>query len=395
MERRQFTQRSLLFGAATLSYSGREALLAQDQPSYRAAVIGASGRGDYGHRLDVIFQNLPNVDVVAVADSDPSKHESARKASGADTAYADYREMLEKEKPNLVSIAPRWTDQHHAMGMAALQAGAHLFMEKPFTQTLAEADELLKEAKARKLKIAVAHQMLLDPKITQLKASLDQGELGDLLEVRVIGKQDARAGGEDMVVLGTHLFDLARYFCGDAIWCTARVQEKGQEITRESGKTAIKEDLGKIAGDSIYAYFMMSNGADLTFQSRAEGSNVQGPWGLELIGTKAKVRVFAGHPVKVFWVTAAKIENYTYPYVELFSSPVEEAPDRPDSFWMDYGNRRLVDDWLRAIRFERRDPICSGYRAMKSLEMITAVFRAGISRNRVYLPLSDRSSPFV
>ncbi len=391
MDRRYFSQRSLLCGAAALSVSGGRG---QDGQPLRAAVIGHSGRGNYGHRLDVIFCDLPNVQVVAVADADASQHDAAKKATRAPVAYADYREMLEKETPNLVSVAPRWTDQHHTMGMAALQAGAHVYMEKPFTQTLAQADELLAIAKAANLKIAVAHQMLLDPKITQIKEALDKGELGDLHEIRIFGKQDARAGAEDMIVLGTHLFDLARYFAGNANWCSARVMEKGREITRESGRSALKEDLGKIAGDHVFAHFAMSGGVNLTFQSRPNGSEINGAWGLELIGSKAKVRVFAGHPVRTFWVTAAKIKNYTYPYVELFAGEEEKVPKRPGSFWMDLGNRRLVEDWLRAIQFGRSEPICSGFRAMKSLEMITGVFQAAIQRKRVHFPLSDRSAPF-
>lgn len=55
--------------------------------------------------------------------------------------------MLVKEKPDLVAIGPRWATEHHAMSMAALQAGAHLYLEKPFTITLAEADDIVRLAK--------------------------------------------------------------------------------------------------------------------------------------------------------------------------------------------------------------------------------------------------------
>jgi hypothetical protein len=57
-------------------------------------------------------------------------------------------------------------------------------------------------------------------------------------------------------------------------------------------------------------------------------------------------------------------------------------------------NRRVVDDWLAAIR-ENREPVCSGFAAMKSLEMIHAVFAAGISRGRVELPLKKRQHPLA
>ena len=83
----------------------------------RAAIIGHTGRGDYGHGLDVLFNDLPGVQVVAIADPVAAGREAAAKRCGALRQYADYREMLAKEKPQLVSIAPRWSDQHHAVAM--------------------------------------------------------------------------------------------------------------------------------------------------------------------------------------------------------------------------------------------------------------------------------------
>jgi hypothetical protein len=55
-------------------------------------------------------------------------------------------------------------------------------------------------------------------------------------------------------------------------------------------------------------------------------------------------------------------------------------------------NARVVDDWLDAISQERQ-PICSGYSAMKALEMAMAVFAAGLQRTRVELPLKNRQHP--
>ena len=55
-------------------------------------------------------------------------------------------------------------------------------------------------------------------------------------------------------------------------------------------------------------------------------------------------------------------------------------------------NRRVVDDWLEAVERDR-EPVCSGFAAMKSLEMIHAVFAAGLARARVALPLLRRSHP--
>src|SRR5688572_12474090 len=105
----------------------------------KAAVIGHTGRGDYGHGLDTIFQNRAGVEVVAVADPDATGRARVAGKIKAPRQYADYRELLQKERPNLVSVAMRHADQHHAIILAALRSGAHVYAEKPFTVTSAEA----------------------------------------------------------------------------------------------------------------------------------------------------------------------------------------------------------------------------------------------------------------
>src|SRR5438876_469482 len=93
------------------------------QTKIRAAIIGHTGQGDYGHGLDQIFNHRPEIEVVAIADPVASGRAAAVARSGALRQYDDYRLMLQREKPRLVCIAPRWTDQHHAMAIAALDIG--------------------------------------------------------------------------------------------------------------------------------------------------------------------------------------------------------------------------------------------------------------------------------
>ena len=122
--------------------------------------------------------------------------------------------MLAKEEPDLVVVAPRWSEEHHAMGMAALRAGAHVFFEKPFTPFPAQADELLAEAAARGLRCAVAHQVRMQPSALFLRQQIEAGLIGELLEVSAIGSCDRRAGGEEMMILGCHVFDMLRMLVG-------------------------------------------------------------------------------------------------------------------------------------------------------------------------------------
>src|SRR3954469_12971768 len=105
--------------------------------TYRVAVIGRTGKGNYGHGLDVVWKALDNVRVVAVVDEDEKGRAAAAKRLGAANAYADYREMLEKERPQIVSVADRWLDAHKDMVTACARAGASVFLEQPMARTLA------------------------------------------------------------------------------------------------------------------------------------------------------------------------------------------------------------------------------------------------------------------
>lgn len=353
---------------------------------YRAAIIGHTGKGDYGHGLDVIFNDHPRIEVTAFADPSPKGNKAPRH-------YAVYSEMLDKEKPELVSVAPRWTDDHFAMCMAALKAGAHLIVEKPFMQTLAEADQVLALAKEKKRKIAVAHQMRHAPSIQHLKQSLGSGLIGDLLEIRAHGKQDARAGGEDMIVLGTHMFDLMRFFAGDPVWCTAHIMQNAEEITRANVRSA-SEGIGPIIGNNISAQFAFPNGIVGSFTSRGNNRETAGHWGLHLVGSKGIVRVTADALPAVWLLKAGSFSDSgkTDQWLRLPDDPTVNWTKEQKAF---YGaNRRLLEDWLGAID-QDREPLCSGHDGMKAVEMCMGVFDAGLSRARVSFPLKSRKHPLA
>ena len=391
INRRKFFQNSaLLAGGAALALHAQEA---KSNGVLRAAIIGHTGRGDYGHGLDVIFNDVPNVEVVAVADPDANGRVAAARKSKAARQYADYREMLAKEKPRLVSIAPRWTDQHHAMALAALQSGAHIYMEKPFTQTLTEADELLAVADKAGLKIAVAHQMRLAPNIMHLKRALAAGLIGELVELRSWGKQDERAGGEDMLVLGTHVFDLLRSFAGEPDWCTARILHQGREFTQADARTA-REQIGLLGGNEIEAQFAFANGIFATFTSRAKLRETVGHWGIELIGSKGVVRILLDIFPAVFTLQSSgwKSDGKSDSWQPLKDDPTLKLSAEEKGFGP--ANRRVVDDWLTAIR-QNREPSCSGRNGMKAVEMVMAVYQAGLSGRRIMFPLTDRKHPLA
>ncbi len=395
VSRRQFLARTALATASGALLTGCQTVTRTSEKEssgkLRAVVIGHTGKGNYGHGMDIVMAGHPEVELVAVADANPDGLLKALAKLKTPRTYADYREMLEKEKPDLVSIATRWTVEHKAMGLAAIKAGAHIYTEKPFTTDLAEADAVLAAAKKAGTKIAVAHQMHVAQNIVYLKEQLDKGLIGDLLEIRANGKQDKRAGGEDMLVLGTHLFDLMRLFAGDAEWCTARVQTQGRDITLKDARKAT-EGIGLVAGEDIYAQFGFANGVNGLFVSRERQATVSGSWGMDLIGSKGMVKIQANIPPRIF------LQKYGAWTEKGGSSAWEPLPGDPltgvseSQHNTTAGNRVLLDSLIAASR-TGGEPACSGYDGMKAVEMVMAVYHAALAKRRVTLPLTDRSHP--
>src|SRR5215813_9325212 len=149
---------------------------------YRVAVIGRTGKGNYGHGLDVVWKGLDNVEIVAVADENDRGRAAAAKRLGAANAYADYREMLEKERPQIVSVADRYLDAHRDMVVACARAGASIFLEKPMCRTLAEADEMVEACERAHVKLAIAHQTRYSPRLQRVRELIADGLIGDILE---------------------------------------------------------------------------------------------------------------------------------------------------------------------------------------------------------------------
>ena len=358
------------------------------EPTFlRAAVIGHTGRGDYGHGLEGIFQNRPGIELVALADPDDAGRKTIAAKIRAPRTYADYRMMLAKEKPRLVSVAMRHADLHHEIILTCLKAGAHVYAEKPFTRTPSEADELLAEADRRGLKIAVAHTLRLAPQMTRFRQALREGLIGDVLEMRAYGKQDARAGGEDLMVLGSHLMDLMRASAGDPVSCSARVLQQGRPITKEDARL-VKDDVGLVAGDEVFATYVFPNGINASFSSSARLKETVGEWGIEVLGSKGAARINCDVPALVFvrrsgkWTPAGRNDEWT-PLDAKDLRTVSETRMNP------------VTDWLDAIA-KNREPECSGRNGAWAIEMVMAVYYSSLAGGApVVFPLKVRTHPLA
>ncbi|MBM4077075.1 MAG: Gfo/Idh/MocA family oxidoreductase, partial [Planctomycetes bacterium] len=189
--RRKFLQHSALAGLAmsTAVYSQ-----AATKEKYRVGIIGCTGKGDYGHGLDRVWSGVARTEVVAVADENPAGLESAKMTTGAKRGYADYRKMLANEDLDIVAVAPR-LDLHRDMVLACAEHGRHVYMEKPFVRDLEQADDVVQACEKNGIKLSIAHINRFSPIRMMCKKLVEDGEIGEILEIRSRGKEDSRRGG--------------------------------------------------------------------------------------------------------------------------------------------------------------------------------------------------------
>ncbi len=363
---------------------------------YRVGVIGRTGKGDYGHGVDTVWKEIDRAHVVAVADENESGRLKAKERVGASAAYADYREMLDKEKLDIVAVGPRWLDQHRDMVVAAAEHGCHVYMEKPFCRTPAEADEIVSALEMRHLKLAVAHQTRWSPPIEVARREIQKGTIGRVLEVRARGKEDSRrGGGEDLWVLGSHALDLMRAFAGDPSSCYATVFQNGHPVTKADVSEG-NEGIGPLAGDTIHATYALPQGVAGYFSSvRGAGTNPS-RFGIQIFGSGGVLEVLSGHPAECWllqdpaWSPGRSGKSW----VKVSSGGVGQ-PETLPATGLHGGNVLAVNDLLDCIEKPDQQPRCSMYDGRWTVEMISAVFDSQRLQRTVTLPLENRQGPLT
>ena len=369
-------------------------------PSYRAVAIADSTRErPYGHAIHKAWLGLPDVEMVALADPVEDARVERGAEIGAQTLYADYREMLDKEQPDLVSVCPHFFDLHGQWLLDSIEAGAKgIYVEKPLTASLAEADAVVEAADRRDVKIAVAHQNRYRPSIRHAVEMVRAGEIGDLRWIRAQGKCDVRGATHDLMVLGTHLLDAIRLFAGDPLWATGHMLQGDRDVTPDDVFDG-PEGLGKMAGDSLIGYFAFDSGAVATFESFARKERPSGTswFGFELWGSDGGISIRSAGRDLYRYPAQAPIPGDPSLAWEAIDAPVvtfvDGTPADPAS-WTTAGNQQAAADIVRCIE-NGGEPESSARQARATLEMVMAILEGQRTKARVTFPLETRENPLA
>jgi predicted dehydrogenase len=349
-------------------------------------VIGHTGQGNYGHGEDTVWLKIPQTKIVAVADADPKGLADAAQRLGGVKAYADYKVMLAETKPDIAAICARHIHEHRDMIVAAVGAGVKgIYIEKPFVRTSAEADEIVKLCAEKGVRLAIAHRNRYHPVVDVVKQLVASGEIGELKEVRVRGKQDHRGGGLDLWVLGGHGFNLATLFTGSAISCEATILVEGRPATKADIRPG-DEGVGLIVGDEIHARYETRSGIPLYFDSK-KGTPAKGtPFGTRLIGTKGVISLqIDEEPLAILERDGQK--------TPITTAGIGKPEPIKDIRQVNGGHHGAVRDLLAAIA-EKREPLCGPEAGRETVELTLAVFASFVADGKkVALPLAGRAHP--
>ena len=360
-----------------------------------------------GHFTHFAFTGLPGVEIAALADANPEAEKNYH-LCGAKRLYTCYEEMMEKERPDIVVLCSRLPCEHYTGIKFALEHHCHVLCEKPLADDLLRADELRQLAEKTHCKVQVAHLARFAPAFREMKRLIRAGEIGRVLTCYMRGKEDPRGGGEDMMVLGTHLFDAACWIFGLPESVYGDVRNGGVNIG-ENDLLQTQENIGKCSGDEIFALFRFPDGINGIFESRkilpqvAAGMRM----GMTVAGTKGNltIRYTADRSLRICRNVPVPVEDSNQ-YEKVVLPEPEEIPGAekidPDAWQMDFSqyhhiyfaenNRRAAWDLLQAIKNDT--PCTAGIgTAVHSLEMILGIYASAVKKAPLPLPLRDRTHP--
>ncbi len=145
--------------------------------------IGVIGLGWFGEIHCETIVGVPNMELAALCTRRPDRLAQQAAKFGVKKTYADYHDMLADPDIDAVSIVTMW-DQHTDPTVAALQAGKHVFLEKPMASTVADCEKIMAAAAQSKGILQIGHICRFNPRYRMAKQAIDEGRIGRIVALQ-------------------------------------------------------------------------------------------------------------------------------------------------------------------------------------------------------------------
>ena len=252
--------------------------------------VGLVGVGGNGGRFLEAYATNPRVAVAAICDVRDDHRQALQERYSVPHGYADVESLLQDDEVDLVSIhAP--DGLHAPFTLAALDAGKHVFVEKPMATSIEDCLQVVERADRATTRMAVGHVLRTRPYFRMVKEMVDAGELGTLYAMRTHYLTDAMRRGPafldkaresyspSMLTMGVHPVDLMRWYAGDVV----AVQAMGNQGMAMQGT-------GNPLDDAVTAVYRFASGATGSITVCWASNYVfDSYYGLELHGSEASV----------------------------------------------------------------------------------------------------------
>jgi predicted dehydrogenase len=340
----------------------------------RLAIVGA---GVIGKRHMAAIAVTPSAELVAIADPIPAA-KSVAEENGIQW-FADTEDMLAAAKPDGVIVATP-TEHHLAPVLAALDAGAHVLVEKPITASLAQAEDIITRSDATRRHVLVGHHRRHYPLLHKARELVQGGALGRLVAVcgqwnvkkpPAYFEPDWRKKREAGPVLTNliHEMDSLRFICGDVASISA---EMSCDI------------LGYEKEDAVALIVRFENGALGSFVLSDETPS---PWAWEFATGENPTLPRSAQNACRFMGTRAALD---FPNLTLWThedgEPDWNHPMTAQAIDLDLGDAFAAQcgHFCAVIRGDEA-PRITAPDATKTLQATLAVFEAAVSGKRIDL----------
>jgi len=297
--------------------------------------------------------------------------------------YTDYKEMLEKEKPELVGIATE-SGKHAQIALDCIKARCNVIIEKPIAMSLEEADAIIKASDESGVKVCACHQNRFNKSIQKIREALEEGRFGRLFHGTAHIRWNRDEGyyrqaswrgtweqdGGALMNQCIHNIDLLRWMMGDDIIEVMAYTDKLNHNYIQA------EDLG-------LALIKFKNGS----YGVVEGTTNIYPANLEetlyIFGEKGTIKA-GGKSVNIIeeWHFADGKDN-----AEEVKAKYHEAPNNVYGF----GHTPLYKDMIDAINTNRQ-PYIDAHAGRRALELVLAIYKSAAEGRPVKLPLEHCAS---
>ena len=280
--------------------------------SIGVAVIGGgmAGRAHAaGYRTaNTLFgTDRPDVRLVAIADANPAVADDNAKRYGYERAEYDWRAIADASDIDAVSVVVA-NHLHREMVEGLLAAGKHVLCEKPIAGTVADAEAMVAAAAHTDRVTAVGYTYRRSPAVEQIRRTLADGELGQLIHFNghywcdyaldptspITWRYQGGPGTGALADIGSHLLDLAEFVCSPitevsgasfATLITERPVPLG--VTYGHTKGAVSDELAPVENEDIATFTArFDSGAVGTFSASRVAHNLPDGLGFELFGSR-------------------------------------------------------------------------------------------------------------